>query len=435
MKNKFEDFKNKKVLIWGLGLHNGGLGATKFFHKIGAKVTVTDLRSELILKPTLVKLKNYSNIKYVLGKHDEKDFLNADLVIVNPAITPNNKFLKLLKKNKINYITDMGFFLKHSKSFILGITGTKGKSTITQLSYNLLNEAVKNKQIKDFKKVVLGGNIRRSILDFLSTDNEKTISVIELSSFQLEHCKNVKKSPNIAILTNLSPEHINWHGTYDNYIKSKSYVYKFQTKDDYLIVDNRIDLKDNKPQSKIIKAKSDPLAMLKEVAKIFNLKTELAQKTFNEFKGLPGRLETLGTVNGITFINDTFSTHPLSIVHALNKVKDPVLIMGGVDKQFDLTEITKTLMNKKTRVVFLPGTFTDNLQKLLKPSYLNKYTINSENMEDAFKKSLTLCKKNDILLLSPGAASFNLFLNEVDRGEHYIKCFKKYKKQHGKHRN
>jgi len=103
----------------------------------------------------------------------------------------------------------MGFFLKHSKSFILGITGTKGKSTITQLSYNLLNEAVKNKQIKDFKKVVLGGNIRRSILDFLSTDNEKTISVIELSSFQLEYCKNIKKSPNLAILTNLSPEHIN----------------------------------------------------------------------------------------------------------------------------------------------------------------------------------------------------------------------------------
>jgi UDP-N-acetylmuramoylalanine--D-glutamate ligase len=435
MENKFNEFKNKKVLIWGLGLHNGGLGATKFFHKIGSKVTVTDLRSELILKPTLTKLKKYSGIKYVLGKHNEKDFLNADLVIVNPAITPNNKFLKLLKKNKIEYITDMGFFLKYNQSFIVGVTGTKGKSTITQLSYNLLKEAVKNKQIKGYNKVVLGGNIRKSILDFLSTNNEKTISVIELSSFQLEYIKHIKKSPNLAIFTNLSPEHINWHGTYDNYIKSKSYIYKFQKKEDYLIIDNRIDLKENKPKSKIIKTKSDPLSMLKEVAKIFNLKTDFAQKIFNEFPGLPGRLEELGTINGITFINDTFSTHPLATAHALNKIKDPVLIMGGVDKQFNLTEITKTLMNKKTRVVFLPGTFTDNLQKLLKPSYLNKYTVNSENMEDAFKKALLLCKKNDILILSPGGASFNLFLNEVDRGEHYIKCFKKYKKQHGKYRN
>ena len=180
MKNKFDELKNKKVLIWGLGLHNGGLGATKFFYKAGSKVTVTDLRSELILKPTLTKLKNYSGIKYVLGKHNEKDFLNADLVIVNPAITPNNKFLKLLKKNKIDYITDMGFFLKNSKSFIVGITGTKGKSTITQLTYDLLNEAVKDKKIKGYNKVVLGGNIRKSILDYLMTDNEKTISFSEL---------------------------------------------------------------------------------------------------------------------------------------------------------------------------------------------------------------------------------------------------------------
>jgi UDP-N-acetylmuramoylalanine--D-glutamate ligase len=212
MKIDFEKMlKNKKVLIWSLGLHGGGIGAAKFFAKNKAKVLVTDLKDAQALKPSIQKLKKYRNIKYHLGKHDKDDFKGNDLVIINPAVKPTSEFLKLAKKNKQKLITDMGFLMENTPAFIVGITGTKGKSTTTKLIYDLIQYEIKKKEklfFKKYNKVYLGGNIRVSPFDFVDKLDEKSIVVLEMSSFQLYHTQYAKTSPNVSVITNIVPEHL-----------------------------------------------------------------------------------------------------------------------------------------------------------------------------------------------------------------------------------
>jgi UDP-N-acetylmuramoylalanine--D-glutamate ligase len=207
MENKY---KNKKIVIWGLGLHGGGLGVAKFLANQGAKLLITDLRDAKTLKPTLNKLKKYSNIKYVLGKHEEKDFFSADFIVANQAIKPFNPLYKKLQKNKKKILSEIGIFYEFNQAMVVGITGTKGKSTITALIYDLLKQALKEKNpfLKDYNKIFFGGNIRKSVYDTLAKADKKSIIVIELSSFQLEQAKYVKQSPHISIITNITPEHL-----------------------------------------------------------------------------------------------------------------------------------------------------------------------------------------------------------------------------------
>jgi len=203
--------KNKRVLIWSLGLHGGGIGAAKFFAQNNAKVLVTDLKDAKALKRSILKLKKYKNIIYHLGEHKKDDFKNNDYIVINPAVKPTSAFYKLAKKNKQKLITDMGFLMENTPAFIIGITGTKGKSTTTKLIFDLVQREIKNKKhpfFKKYNKVYLGGNIRVSPFDFIDKLDEKSIVVLEMSSFQLYHTKYAKISPNIAIITNIMPEHL-----------------------------------------------------------------------------------------------------------------------------------------------------------------------------------------------------------------------------------
>jgi len=172
---------------------------------------VTDLKDAKALKPSIQKLKNYKNIVYRLGLHDKNDFKNNDLIVINPAVKPTSEFYKLAIKNKQKLITDMGFLFENTKALIVGITGTKGKSTTTKLIYDLITYEIKKKKhplFKKYNKVYLGGNIRVSPFDFMDKLDEKSVVVLEMSSFQLYHTKYAKKSPNISIVTNIMPEHL-----------------------------------------------------------------------------------------------------------------------------------------------------------------------------------------------------------------------------------
>jgi len=194
-----------------LGLHGGGIGAAKFFAKNEADVLVTDLKDKVALKKSIEKLKQFKNIQYHLGEHLKEDFKNNDLVVINPAVKPISEFYKLAKKNKQKLITDMGFLMENTPAFVIGITGTKGKSTTTKLIYDLITYEIKKKKnsfFKNYNKVYLGGNIRVSPFDFIDKLNEKSIVVLEMSSFQLYHSQYAKTSPNISIITNIVPEHL-----------------------------------------------------------------------------------------------------------------------------------------------------------------------------------------------------------------------------------
>ncbi|HRY60520.1 MAG TPA: Mur ligase family protein [Patescibacteria group bacterium] len=429
--NLIKKYKGKKVLVWGLGLHGGGIGSASFFAKLGANVLVIDSKSKIELKASIAKLKKFKNITYHFGEHREEDFKTQDFIIRGPAIKDDNKFLKIAKKAKVKIENDVGIFFENSPAFKIGVTGTKGKSTLTALIYELLKQEIKktrkqkNKKsginLSKFNKVFLGGNIRKSVFDCLQQADGKSIVVLELSSFQLDHARYAKVSPNISVLTNIYPEHINFHGTFKKYEEAKTLIFKYQKKGDMLIIPNELKKLTKNVKSDIsIFDKDKPEEVLKIIAEKFGISDTSIAHIKKSFKGLEGRQEFIKELHGRRFINDTTATHPLSIIYSLKRFENPILIMGGIDKGFgeEVDELADIINQRNIRVVMLPGTFSDIIKKKFKKS-VPLFDVSS--MKEAVQKAYSISAKNDIILLSPGGASFNLFNNEFDRGDQFKK--------------
>ncbi len=433
-------FSGKRVLIWGLGLHGGGLGAALFFAMYGARVTVTDLATKETLAPIIKKLSKYKDIRYVLGEHREEDFINADIIIRNPAIKDDNPYLLLAKKRRIQVENDIGLFFQYSPAFSIGITGSKGKSTLTQLVYELINQEIKKSRnqknknsnhksticdLQSFNSVLLGGNIRVSVFDALEKADSKSIVVLELSSFQLDHAFYAKKSPQIAIITNIYDEHINYHGNRQNYEEAKKNILRFQEKNDIALLSESVRSWKKETKAKTFFFDGTTRDGLFKFAEIFNIEKSLVEETLKNFRGLEGRQEVIGRLkNGAVIVNDTTATHPRAVIFALQKYENPVLIAGGVDKLFateDVSELAKIIRERNLRLVLLPGDFSDNLANL---SDVN--VVRTENMTEAVVEAVKLSGPSDTILLSPGAASFNLFANEFERGKKFVENMKKF---------
>ena len=233
-----ETLKDKKVLVFGLGLNQGGVGSARFFASEGAKIRVTDLRNAEVLKPSLDELKQFPDIEYSLGSHKYGDIGWADLIIKNPAVKPGNPYiiyaLKLGKEVKM----DMDIFLEYVKpSQIIGVTGTKGKSTTSSLIYEVLKiSRGLNLNNPRGLNVIFAGNIGKSVLDTIPYVNKETLVILEISSFQLESFDNNKVSPKWAVITNVTPDHLNYYSKMEEYINAKKIIGKYQTNEDFLFL-------------------------------------------------------------------------------------------------------------------------------------------------------------------------------------------------------
>jgi len=431
-------FKNKKVVIMGLGLLGGGVGAVKFFVKKGAKVLVTDLRKTADLKESLNKIKRLP-VKLVLGKHKKGDFKKCDLIIKNPAVPSNSPYLEIARKNNIPIKTDIDIFFDLCKVPIIGVTGTKGKSTVATLIYLLLKSK--------YRGTILAGNIGVSPLEILSKLTKKSKVVLELSSFELE---NLKKSPKIAVITNIFPDHLNRYKSFRDYIKAKEPIFKYQKKKDILILNY------NNPYtrkfalsapSKVYFFKDSNISAALLVAKIFKISKKNSKKVLSNFKGIPNRQELIAVKKGVKYINDTTATTPQSTILAINTFKKRfsdsriILIAGGVDKNLNYKDLAKEIQKKVDCLVLLPGTASNKLKKELKKltplrvrEFRRKHKANKplrglkiycvNSMEKAVLIAAKMARKGDIALFSPGATSFNLFKNEFDRGKKFCQALK-----------
>ena len=210
------EFKNKKITVMGLGLFGGGVGVAKFLARQGARVTVTDLRNTEELSSSVKQLEGLP-ISYKLGGHSEEDFTNADMVVVNPAVPKNSKFIQIARNNHVQIDTEINIFFKLCPAPIIGITGSNGKSTTTTLTGKILEETQ--------RKTWIGGNIGKSLLRDLEEMKPADIVALELSSFQLEELNKTGKSPHISIVTNISPNHLDRHADMDEYIQAKKNHY------------------------------------------------------------------------------------------------------------------------------------------------------------------------------------------------------------------
>lgn len=451
------NLKSKKILVMGLGLHGGGVGVARFLAKQGAQIIITDLKSKEELAPSLKKLAGLP-IQFVLGEHRARDFAEADLIIKNPGVPDDSPYLVLTRKHKIPIDTDMGLFFNFCPSTnIIGITGTKGKSTTTALIYEMIQS--ENKEAK------VAGNIRISPFDILDKIKKETPVILELSSWQLEGLALHKISPHIACVTNIFPDHLNRYPNMEAYAEAKRNIFKFQKAKDYVIMnyDNTtlksrkfsLDLKNIywfSQQEKInqgtflqrehiifrkrnlehyiislqdIKLKGrhnlENILAATTVACVYGIKRTNIQKVLKNFAGLDSRLELIREWRGVKYYNDTTSTTPTSTLAALQTFQEPlILIAGGADKNLDFQELGKLIAKKVKYLILLSGNATPKLKQAVEKYSLKLPIIMTQSMKEAVQLAQKQAQEKDIVLLSPACASFGMFQNEFDRGEQFV---------------
>lgn len=463
---KPEDFKGKKIMVMGLGLHGGGIATVAFLSSLGAKVIVTDLKTKEELAPSLEKLKDLKNVEYAFGQHRTEDFTRVDMVVKNPSIPWTNKHIKMALEKKIPVEMDSSLFFKLCKNPIIGITGTKGKTTTTVLIFEILKE-VGNNPVK-------AGSGQIAVLDKLQRITKDSVVVFELSSWRLSALGRNKLSPHVAVITNIFPDHLNYYKTMEEYIADKKYIFSNQKPEDFCVINWDNDyLRKMEPEikSQVIKFSEKKIAEgksvylsegvvylndgidEKEVIKTSEIKIrgkhnitnilasigagyamgakiDQMKKAIKNFKGIPYRLEFLRELNGVKYYNDTSATTPESAIAGINSFKEPVvLIAGGSDKNLNMSDFANTIAEKVKAVVFLKGAGTDKIILALKNALGEEGKSKEFKIVDSIEKAVELAKMEarpgDIILLSPGSASFGLFANEFDRGDKFREAVNK----------
>lgn len=441
-----QDIKGKNVLVFGLGVLGRGLKDAIYLYKCGANVRVTDLKNESELITSVNKLKKYSKIKLILGEHRQEDILWADIIIKNAGVKPDSVWLKLARENKKKIYMDESLFMEYANCLIVGVTGTKGKSTVTGLIYNILKN-------QDQKNTYLGGNVLGlATLPLLDKINSNSRVVLELSSWQLQGFKDIKKSPNISVFTNIYPDHLNYYKSMKDYLADKKNIFLWQKKDDYLFInDYQKEVKGFKNETlakvlyfsgkkfRTIKRKLigehnlTNIAVAVEVAKLIGVPEKIINKSVAEYQGEKFRLQLIGNnkKTGIRYINDSAATTVVSLIAGLKASTlefkgKTVLIFGGSDKNVDWKEISAPLKKYCRALVIINGSAKDKIMDVINKTKIKlPYTI-VDSMPSALKSANLLANKNDVILLSPGCASFGVFKNEFDRGEKFNRAVKKY---------
>ncbi|MFA6520677.1 MAG: UDP-N-acetylmuramoyl-L-alanine--D-glutamate ligase [Candidatus Paceibacterota bacterium] len=435
-----EFFKNKKVTVVGLGLLGKRLGDIAFLAECGAKVLVTDLKTAEELAPSIQKLKKYKNITYVLGEHRYEDFDSCDFVLKGQGVALDSPYIKYAEGKGIPIEMDESLFAKLApKVQIVGVTGTRGKTTTTILIYEILKASG--------MRVYLGGNIKgTAALPLLKEVKDWDVVVFELSSWQLQGFGEAKISPHISVFTNFMPDHMNYYkNDMESYFKDKSYIYKFQNENDMLVLgpsmparlNSRSGGKKVKGPGKTITAKNVPkswkvklagehnlenIACAVEVARILKIKENVIKKVVEKFEAISGRLELVRNIRGVAIYNDTNSTTPDATLAALNSFHQKViLIMGGMNKELSAKKLDGVLPKKTKKVILIPGSGAEQV----KNQKINLVKI--KDLKEALSEAMKTAEKGDVVLFSPAFASFNMFKNEYDRGEQFMKIVKKLK--------
>ncbi len=435
LKNRFQ---GKKVLVVGLGIQGGGIGLVQFFSTLGARVTASDVKSPAQLQTAINQLESYP-VVFRFGPHQEADFLDSDIIFTGPSVKWDLPELIAARKKHIPIETEVAFFASLCPATIIGVTGTRGKSTTSSMIYQVLKAARKD--------VFLAGNVSgQSTISLLKRVSRDSLVVLELSSWQLAGFHRKRISPPVAVFTNLYPDHMNYYQAVDAYLYDKKAIYWYQTPSDTLIM-NRSLISIIPPEE--VKGKrllfsaadfTEPLHDLKgshnqenaaaALATLNQLKiaTKFSRQHLLDFVGLPNRQELIGENETVKIINDTTSTTPTATIKAIDSFSDRniILILGGNSKNLPVTDLLEKLAQVE-KIVLLAGSFTDQILPQLKQLYPNKISPVFNNLklaiEEAYRLSLR-SKGFSYLLFSPGATSFAMFNNEFHRGQEFVKISK-----------
>ena len=444
--------KNRKVAIIGLGVSN--LPLLDYMHNVGAKVTVFDNRIiEDIPKDTMKKITDYA-MEFSLGPNNLSKLEGFDIIFRSPSCLPTVPELQKEVERGAILTSEIEMLMKLCPGKVIGVTGSDGKTTTTTLIYEILKANGYN--------CYLGGNIGTPLFTKLSEMTPDDIIVLELSSFQL---MGMEISPSISVITNISPNHLNVHSSYEEYIDAKKNIFKYQDKDGIIVLnyDNAITKAAAKEANgkvvffssktkledgiildgDIIKECKDKLrrhilstntVALRGVHNYENIcaaiaatsslvKVEDAVKAVQEFKGVQHRLEFIRELDGVKWYNDSIGTSPTRTIAGLHSFDERiVLIAGGYDKHLDYTPIAKPILEKVDSLILIGDTAPKIFDAVKEEAEKQGKDIKIY-MCDEFKNTVLVAKKvakpGQIVLFSPASASFDLFRNFEERGNKF----------------
>jgi len=440
MKGYKELFEGKRITVMGLGLLGRGVGDVEFLAKCGANILVTDKKTPEELAPSIEKLKAYPNVDFHLGEHDQNDFLNADLVIKGAKVPLDSPYIAAAKDAGVPVAMSTALFAKYAAeegATIVGITGTRGKSTVTHMIYHCL--------IRANKKTVLGGNVRgKSTLAMLPEIERGYIAVLELDSWQLQGFGDMKISPHIAVFTNLYPDHLDYYPSMDEYFRDKANVFRHQHDGDFLFVGAEIAerIQAERPPTKAVIPQSLPADWQLKIPGEHNRENAslaaaalraLGQKEaeirggLESFEGLEGRLQFVREIHGVKIYNDNNSTTPEATIAALRAVgrKDKrvvVLILGGDDKKLDMSHLITEIPKWCSSVVLFKERGTDRIRDGILALQPGVHVVEEEGLQACVNRAFSEAKRGDAILFSPAFQSFGkYFKNEYDRSDQFLK--------------
>ena len=439
-------FKNNKVLI--LGFARSGYEAAKVLIKRGNTVVLNDSKDESTLDTDKVNELRDMGVQLVFGSHPD-DLLDDsfDYLIKNPGVPIDHKYVLKARKLKIEVLNEveMCYRLLPKGIKIVSITGTNGKTTTTTITYNILKKAFG-------EKVVLAGNIGYPLSSVIDKLNSDSILVMEISCQQLENM--TKFNPNIAVMTNLSPAHIDFLKSYENYKRVKTKLFQNQGENDIAILNN--DNNDVLESTRLIKSNKKYFSSNKKidgcylennyiyyygekvlscddilvvgkhniencmaaimVSKEFNVQNNVIKEVISEFKGVEHRLEYVDTVKGCRFYNDTEATNIKCCQIALSSFDKPtILFLGGMERGQDFMELKSYMKNVKAVIAI--GQCRDRVVDFCNSLGIDSYCF--EYLKDGFDKCSQIIKSGDIVLLSPASASWDQYKECEVRGQEF----------------
>lgn len=446
----FQNIEGKKVTV--IGGARSGLAVAKLLKKMGAEVFVSDMK-----KPEEIKYVKFTpeelrtaGIKYEFGEHSEKVY-DCDFMVISPGVPSNAPVVKKAMELGIKVWSEIEVASWFCKAPIVAVTGTNGKTTTTSLIGHIFRTA-------GFK-VIVAGNIGTPFSDFVLDADEKSIVVLEVSSFQLDHIESF--SPRVAVLLNITPDHLDRYDSFSDYILSKFRIFKNQRGDDFAVYnyddeivqpyveslnivklpfsvreklscggfidDGYIILNFKNKKERILKMSDLKIRGIHNVynslaaalaARAMEVKDEIIRESLQSFEGVEHRLEFVREINGVKFINDSKATNVNSLWYALESFDEPIiLIAGGRDKGNDYSKVYD-LVKRKVKLIIAIGESKSKIYNEFKDL---TNVIEVDSMEGAVKKAYDKAEPGDVVLLSPACASFDMFRDYEHRGEVFKK--------------
>ncbi len=461
---KLEEFKtyiyNRKVAIIGLGVSN--IPLLKFLYNLGAIITVFDNRTVETMPEEILHILSTCNIDKSFGPGNLNNLSGFEIIFRSPSCLPTVKELIEEEKRGAIITTEVEMFMKICPGKIIGVTGSDGKTTTTTLIYEILKQKGYN--------CYVGGNIGIPLFTKVEEMKPEDIIVLELSSFQL---MGMGVSPDIAVITNITPNHLNIHSSYEEYIDSKKNIYKYQNENGILILNfdneivrqcgleakgkveffsrrNKLDngfivdegvikLCEDKIRRHILNTRTTMIkgnhnyenicAALLATKSLVDI--ESAVETVKNFQGVPHRLELVKRVNGVRWYNDSIGTTPIRTIAGLNSFQEEIiLIAGGYDKNLDYTPIGRPILNKTKGVILLGQTADKIIEAIEKESKIRNKTVDiykCKTLEQCVEVAKEMAKPGQVVLFSPASASFDMFKNFEERGEKFKELVNKLK--------